>query len=127
MLSGSTTCPEVGKRKTEIVGSEKILLLFPFFHHKPNIYWSGIETGPPRLKAGDWQPEKWYGRISAHVKNNKYYRVYKKIMSKCTLTDLDLREFGTHCTEKIYVLKLTLFKTHKDTLRKKFLHLLMFN
>jgi len=60
----------------------------------------------------------------AHVKNNKHYRVYKKVMSKYTFTGLEMRELGTHCTEKIYMFKLTSFKTHKDTLRKKFLHLL---
>ena len=127
VLSGSTTCPEVLKRKTEIVGSEKILLQCHFFHHKPNMYWSGMETGPPRLKVGDWQREKLYSRILAHVKNIKHYRVYKKVMSKYTFTGLDMRENNTYCTEKIYMFKLTSFKTQKDTWRKKFLHLLMFS
>ena len=126
MLSGSATHLEVWKRKTEVVGSVKLLLQCPFFHHRPNMYWSGIETRPPRLKAGDWQPEKWYGRILAHVKNNKHYRVYKILMFKYTFTGLDMRELNTHYTEKIYMFKLTSFKTHKDTLRKMFLHLLMF-
>jgi hypothetical protein len=115
------------KEETQIVRSEKILLLCQFFYHKSNMYWSEIETGPPRLKGGDWQPEKWYGRILVHVKNNKHYTVYKKVMSKYTFTGLEMRELGTHCTEKTCMFKLTSFKTHKDTLRKKFLHLLMFS
>jgi hypothetical protein len=69
------------------------------------MYWSGIETGPPRLKADDWQPEEWYGRILAHVKNNKHYRVYKILVSQYTFTGLDMRKLNTHCTEKIYMFK----------------------
>jgi hypothetical protein len=65
------------------------------------------QTRPPRLKAGDWQTEKWYSRILAHVKNNKDYRVYRKVMSKYTFTGLDMRELNTHCTEKSYMFKLT--------------------
>lgn len=48
-------------------------------------------------------------------------------MSKYTFTGLDMRELSTCCTQKIYMFKSASFKTHKDNLRKKFLHLLMFN
>ena len=47
-------------------------------------------------------------------------------MSKYTFTGLDMRELRTRCSEKIYMFKSASFK-HKKTLRKKFLHLLMFN
>jgi len=51
----------------------------------------------------------------AHVKNNKHYRVYKKVMSKYTFTGLDMRDLSTRCTKKIYMFKSASFK-HTNTL-----------
>ena len=34
--------------------------------------WSGIERGPPRLEAGDEQPELWRGLWRRNVKQGLY-------------------------------------------------------
>ena len=45
--------PKFGRGKPKWWIQTKSFCSVTFFHHKPNMDRSGIETGPPRLKAAD--------------------------------------------------------------------------
>jgi hypothetical protein len=37
--------------------------IFATFYHNFYMFWAGIESGPPRLEAGDWPPEPRHGLV----------------------------------------------------------------
>jgi hypothetical protein len=100
----SSACLSDVSRWWNIVGwrierKTKVLFHCLFAHHKSHVQWTGIKTGPPRLKSGNLQPGPWHGETQRLKERDIRYRgVVRDITIMIMIIIIIINFFVSHYT-----------------------------